>query len=64
MITAFVLLLLLVIVVAVALVSGVVVVALRLALLAVKLVFQILFLPFTILGGFRRDRWRRRGGVW
>jgi hypothetical protein len=67
MITAFVLLLLFVVVLLFALASGVALLALRLTFLTVRLVFQILALPLTLLGGFRRHRLRRRvwrHGVW
>jgi ABC-type transport system involved in Fe-S cluster assembly fused permease/ATPase subunit len=72
MITAFVLFLLVVIVLAVGLVSGVAVLALRLTFSVVRLVFQILFLPFALIGRSRRDPWRRerwrrrewRRGAW
>ncbi len=77
MITAFVLFVLLLIGVAVALVSGVALLAVRLAFAVVGLAFRILFLPlavFGLLGGrrarhdvWRHDRWSRgywRRGAW
>jgi hypothetical protein len=60
MITAFLLFLLFIIVLVVALATGAIFIALRLAMLVVRLVFQILALPFLALGGFRRPSWRGR----
>ncbi len=60
MITALVLLVLLAVVVGVALVSGVALLALGLVAAVVRLVFRILFLPLTLLGIGRHERWRQR----